>query len=287
MRGGKSKTKKNTSRSVMGKLMSPVDIREDSQLKELEDRIKIGPVTLVLVYADWCGHCQRFKPMMEKLENVPGRTIQTARIRDDMFPKSSLSSAKIEGYPTLMLVEKSGKIASFKNENGQMTNAIPDHTNMENMTAIVRNAGKNEGVKLLKSANKEKEENEEEEEESTLSVEPLNAKNLSGNAKEAPNNIVADRFSPESVSKLNSNLINSQNALLKETSGYERVKPSKMQLGGSGSLWSSLMIASQKLAPAAALFLASDAIRRRKSRKAKKSRKVKKSKKVTRRTRRR
>lgn len=240
----------------MGKLMSPVDIRDENQLKELDKRIKIGPVTLVLVYADWCGHCQRFKPMMEQLENIPGRTIQTARIRDDMFPKSSISSAKIEGYPTLMLVEKSGKVASFKNENGEVTNAIPDHANMENMTAIVRNAGKKEGVALL---NKEKTENE------VLSVQPLNAKNASVEAK-APNNIVADRFSSESVSKLNSNLVNSQNALLKEATGSDYEKSPK-QLGGS--LWSSLMMASQQLAPAAALFLAAEAVKRRKTRKAK------------------
>lgn len=258
MRGGKTKTKKNTSRSVMGKLMSPVDIRDENQLKELDKRIKIGPVTLVLVYADWCGHCQRFKPMMEQLENIPGRTIQTARIRDDMFPKSSISSAKIEGYPTLMLVEKSGKVASFKNENGEVTNAIPDHANMENMTAIVRNAGKKEGVALL---NKEKTENE------VLSVQPLNAKNASVEAK-APNNIVADRFSSESVSKLNSNLVNSQNALLKEATGSDYEKSPK-QLGGS--LWSSLMMASQQLAPAAALFLAAEAVNRRKTRKTRKA----------------
>ena len=259
MRGGKTKTKKNTSRSVMGKLMPPVDIRDENQLKELDKRIKIGPVTLVLVYADWCGHCQRFKPMMEQLETIPGRTIQTARIRDDMLPKSSLSSAKIEGYPTLMLVEKSGKVASFKNENGEVTNAIPDHANMENMTAIVRNAGKKEGVALLNKENQTEDE--------VLSVQPLNAKNASVEAK-APNNIIADRFSSESVSKLNSNLVNSQNALLKEATGSTDYEKSTKQLGGS--LWSSLMTASQQLAPAAALFLAAEAVNRRKRRKTRK-----------------
>ena len=70
--------------------MPPVDITSPSQVSELNKRISIGPITLVLVYADWCGHCQRFKPMMEQLENMSGRTVQTARIRDDMVPQSSL-----------------------------------------------------------------------------------------------------------------------------------------------------------------------------------------------------
>jgi hypothetical protein len=234
----------------MGRLMPPVDIREDSQLSELSKRIKAGPLTLVLVYADWCGHCQRFKPMMEKLENLSQRSIQTARIRDDMFPKSSLSNAKIEGYPTLMLVKQSGEVASFQNSAGEVTNAIPDHTNEAKMISIVRSAGTGAGMNAM--------------EKSSVAVAGAGAVNLKSNP------ILSDRLPNEEVGRLNSQLVRSANTLLKEATAP--VVPAPQRGGG---LWSAVMMASQKLAPAAALFLAADASQRGRS--ARKTRRVRKS----------
>ncbi len=229
--------------------MPPIDVREDSQLSELSKRISAGPLTLVLVYADWCGHCQRFKPMMDKLESCPDRSIQTARIRDDMFPKSSLSSAKIEGYPTLMLVKQSGEVASFKNNSGEVTNAIPDHTNEQKMMSIVRTGGTTQGLEAMNEASV---------------VENVNT--IANN-----NNILSDRLPNEEVGRLNSQLVKSTNTLLKEATAP--VVPSPQRGGG---LWSAVMMASQRLAPAAALFLAADASQSRKRPAARKTRKGRK-----------
>ena len=285
MRGGKSKTKKKSKttkpRSVMGRLLPPVDITSTNQLNELDKRIKMGPVTLVLIYADWCGHCQHFKPMMEKLENLPGRSVQTARVREDVFPNSSLSSAKIDGYPTLMLVKKNGKVQSFKNKSGEVTNAIPDHTNMNNMSLIVKNAGKEEAVNALEASQNMSV--------ATPSIQKLseNKNNKINNAANnfiineeveinTPDNIVADRLSEETVETLNNNLVKASNANISQTT--------KPAIGGGGSLYSQLVLAAQKVAPAAALFLAAEASRKKKG--MKKTKKAKKSKK-SRRTRRR
>jgi thiol-disulfide isomerase/thioredoxin len=294
MRGGGSKTKKSKkspqSRTVMGQLLPPVDIRESKQLNELKKRISSGPLTLVLVYADWCGHCTRFKPMMEQLENCAGRSIQTARIRDDMFPKSALSSEKIDGYPTLMLVKKDGKVQKFKTESGELTNAVPDHTNLNKMKLIVRNAGKSEAQGLLGQAaagavgalaanalgNNATQENSEVVEVNLnsdpsavenvnqaflaeeVSVNGVNAMNGSSANGGAPN-IIADRYSQ--------NIVNQQNRILNANT----------QRGGS--LWANLAMASQKLAPAASLFLASELMRSKKQRKTRKIRKSRKARK--------
>lgn len=233
----------------MGRLMPPVDIREDSQLSELSKRISAGPMTLVLVYADWCGHCQRFKPMMEKLESCPQRSIQTARIRDDMFPKSSLASAKIEGYPTLMLVKQSGEVTAFKNNAGEVTNAIPDHTNEDKMLSIVKNGGTAAGMNAM--------------EESSI------VQNVA-----TGNTILSDRLPNDEVGRLNSQLVKSANTLLKEATAP--VVPAPQRGGG---LWSAVMMASQRLAPAAALFLAADASQSRKRPAARKTRRVGKARK--------
>jgi thiol-disulfide isomerase/thioredoxin len=240
----------------MGRLMAPIDVREDSQLSELSKRISAGPMTLVLVYADWCGHCQRFKPMMEKLESYPQRSIQTARIRDDMFPKSSLASAKIEGYPTLMLVNQSGEVTAFKNNAGEVTNAIPDHTNEDKMISIVKNGGTAAGMNAM--------------EESSV------VQNVGGVAGTGmpTNSILSDRLPNEEVGRLNSQLVKSANTLLKEATAP--VVPAPQRGGG---LWSAVMMASQRLAPAAALFLAADASQSRKKMTARKTRRVSKARK--------
>lgn len=159
MRGGKAKTKrsrtKKVARSAMGSLMSPVDITSPSLLGALDKRVKTGPLTLVLVYADWCGHCNRFKPMMKELENLSNRSIQMVRVRDDMYPKSSLAAKnKVEGYPSLLLVDSAGNAMKFKQPSGEVNSNVPDYTNMSKMTALVRTAGTPEGINLLNSVNK-------------------------------------------------------------------------------------------------------------------------------------
>lgn len=241
------KTKKNTSRSVMGRLMPPVDVRSEDQLGELSKRIAAGPLTLVLVYADWCGHCTTFKPMMEKLETCPGRSIQTARIREDMFPKSSLSSAKIEGYPTLLLVDKNGTASNFKTDSGEVTNAVPDHTNMTKMETLVRNAGTPQGLALLKKSGVAN---------SVISMSPPGTGNVSEVAPNqplvaTPKNILADRLSAKNVAHQNISLMNSASASLREATAPVAGNPAMK----GGGLWSSLVMASQQIAPAAALFL--------------------------------
>lgn len=153
------KSKKSSTRSVRGRILPPVDITNINDLNKLDERINAGPITLVFVYADWCGHCQKYKPNMEELEGMSNRSVQTVRIRDDVFPKSSINGAKIEGYPSLLLIKprentsEDPKPVVFEQENGETTNVIPDHHNMQNMGAIVANAGTPAGLRILDKAN--------------------------------------------------------------------------------------------------------------------------------------
>lgn len=254
----KKATKGSKSRSVMGRLMPPVDIRGESQLAELDKRIKAGPLTLVLVYADWCGHCTEFKPTMDSLETTPGRTIQTARVRDDMFPKSSLANTKLEGYPTLMLVKKNGEATAFKKSSGEVTNAIPDHTDVNKMKLIVRNAGTPEGQALLNQGGPRT--NEEIVNMKPLSTYPVSKQNVVAGepSTNLPHNILADRLEAGVVNRQNNVLVNSKQGELKGA-----VAPAIGGRQAGGSLFSQLTMAAQQLAPAAALFLASTASTKR------------------------
>ena len=238
MKGGR--TRKSSPRSVMGRLLPPVDINNANTISELDKRISIGPVTLVLVYADWCGHCQRFKPNMEKLENLAGRSIQTARIRDDMLPQSSLKNTKINGYPSLLLIDKNGSPTTFKDKNGEVTNTIPEYNDLNKMMTIVRTAGTPQGVSLLNNGNE---------------------------ASAIHKNIVTDRLSNENITNLNTALVNTRSKTLQSSTA-------PFAGGGmvGGGLWGHLLAASQKLAPATALFLGASILNKKRNRKTKKSR---------------
>jgi thiol-disulfide isomerase/thioredoxin len=244
----------------MGKLLPPVDITSPSQLNELDKRISIGPITLVMIYADWCGHCTRFKPMMEELENSTGRSVQVARVRDNVLPQSALANIPNEGYPSLMLIKKDGTAAPFLDKEGNKTNVIPEHTDMPKMESIVRNAGTPQGVSLLNS------------EQPANEIQEMSNPSASGfsapvSASGIPKNIVADRLSQASVAQLNNRLATSKNALVQQST----------QQGGAqqgGGLWSYLLSNSQRVAPAAALLLASTLLNKKKTRKSRKSRKA-------------
>ena len=141
--------KQKKGKSAMGRILPPVNIESANDLAELDKRIALGPITIVFVLAPWCPHCVNLKPKVNELEALPGRTIQTARIRDDIYPNSSISQNKIESYPTVMLVDKTGKAIPFKTEDGKETISIPDYKNMDLMKSIVKNAGKEQIVNTL------------------------------------------------------------------------------------------------------------------------------------------
>lgn len=93
----------------MGKLMPYVDVRSPSDIPKFESMIKMGPV-FVLVYADWCGHCKRFKDTMwDEVANNSNKSVNTAAVHYDMVDKTSMKNTPIEGYPTLFEVKPTPK----------------------------------------------------------------------------------------------------------------------------------------------------------------------------------
>lgn len=307
----------------MGRLLPPVDVRSENQLNELNKRITAGPVTLVLVYADWCGHCTRFKPMMSQLENMPGRSVQTARIRDDMLPKSALAGTEIEGYPSVLLVKNDGSVAKFQNNSGEITNTVPEHNDMLKMATLVRNAGTPEGQNILNSsavansvinvkpnnvavsvnkrnnssftpspkqlttqnlaiANQAEMQLANQAANASANLATLTNQNVSANRLTAmnavnaaavkpsgiPKSIVADRLSTDNIARLNATLVQSNNALLKNAA-----KPVGKQAQAGGSLYGTLLAATQEVLPIALLFGAAEALHgRKKTRKTRKAR---------------
>jgi thiol-disulfide isomerase/thioredoxin len=212
--------------------MSPVNVDSPDKYGPADKAISIGPISVVIFYAPWCGHCRNLEPTLDKLEASPNRSVQMVRIRDDMIDGSRFKNEPKNGFPQIMLVDKAGNTVKFS-ENGRLTNSLPDYRN--NLETVVRTAGTPDGLDLLKK---------------NMSIVDTNP---------ASQNIVGDRLSPEDVRSLNTQLMNSN-----------KLKQSTEHVGGGfGGLFGHLVAASKNVAPAAALFLGASLLNKKRGSKRK------------------
>jgi thiol-disulfide isomerase/thioredoxin len=131
------KTRRQMNRSVEN---DDVDVKEEADLEKFSQLTSKHPIVLVFIYADWCGHCQTYKPIWEKLKATMNRQMPMARMNDSMLSKSPLSNAKISGYPSLVLFgTKDKSLASFTDsESGETNNSIPNIRDETVMTQLLR-----------------------------------------------------------------------------------------------------------------------------------------------------
>jgi thiol-disulfide isomerase/thioredoxin len=149
--GAKRKSRKVTK----GRVSKAVDVRSRKQIKGFEDLLGKGPLTLVLVYADWCGACHRFRENTWKdIQNLPNKSVNLMSVREDIFPETSLKNTKINYYPSLLLVGNDKKPAEFNSPNGESTNVLPNNSK-ELLTKIVTSPLPETASEVVKNINKE------------------------------------------------------------------------------------------------------------------------------------
>lgn len=145
MKKVRAKTRKSQNKSAS------LDIKSFNQMSSLKNVLKKNSVIMVLVYADWCGHCQRFKPEWKSLENLPSRNVPMVSIRDDMFNASPLNTMmKVEGYPTVAVINTDQNIAvnvpnreketlsKLLSNSRNLTSPPPPGTNLQNLSNEIK-----------------------------------------------------------------------------------------------------------------------------------------------------
>ena len=135
---GKYKTRK--ARAVAGRMFPYVDVstNDKNKVNKFLDMIKSGRTIIVLVYANWCGHCHTFKPIFDKAANS-GNTKVAAAIESEALPAINASLPKpisVEGYPTVIAIgEKGNQMAEMETPRG--SNAVTQLSNvMKNLNSV-------------------------------------------------------------------------------------------------------------------------------------------------------
>ena len=139
-----------------GKKAPSLHVTSTSQFGALKKLMGKSPTILVLVYADWCGHCQHFKPDWRSLEKLPSRDMPMVSIRDDVFNNSPLNNmVTAEGYPTVAVVQPSANVAVNlpTREKTKLTNVVTNASliseNPSNLNSNVKNVLSSNGINTI------------------------------------------------------------------------------------------------------------------------------------------
>lgn len=138
--------RRNTRKNRKG--ANVLDVRSDGAVKLFEKALVKGPLTLVYVNAKWCGACHRFNDeVWSSLTKLKNKSVNLASVDSEFIGKTSLAKVPRKFYPTLMLVGKDGKPATFEDEEGQPTNAMPRNSTLSEDREALSNLVVNPTVK--------------------------------------------------------------------------------------------------------------------------------------------
>ena len=92
--------------------MKLLKVKEANKDKFKECTAKSKPM-LILFYAEWCPHCQMFKPIWKELVALleKSKKIQVAEVEYENMKHVPKKYKNIRGFPTLQVIQ-GGKIVS-------------------------------------------------------------------------------------------------------------------------------------------------------------------------------
>jgi hypothetical protein len=258
--GSPRKTAKSKTKAK--KTLDNMDAKTLADVDKLVENIKNNIVTLLLVYADWCGHCGTFKnDIWKRLAGMKGRKLPMAQINEKVLGhlKEKIPDLKIDGYPTVSLIGKDLKAAEIKDPvSGETSNALPNTRDMESMaklitanpSEVVANNGLSGDSAEIPDENKSVTPTEK-----SLVARKEAGRNAVNNMNNGMPNINVDSTPVNSPPDVEDDLIKSQ--------GAPEEKSTPVTVGGS--LYAALVAATRQIAVPAALTAAVS--RRKKARK--------------------
>lgn len=84
-----------------------LDVQTEDDVKKYNENVKIFP-TVVLFYADWCGHCKDLKPTWhlfeKKMRDEYSGPAMIARVNSNVNSQA-FGADKIQGYPDIFAIK--------------------------------------------------------------------------------------------------------------------------------------------------------------------------------------
>jgi len=135
-----------TRKVVKGKVL---DVRSPKDIKAFERLVVNGPLTLVYINAKWCGACHQFTDKVwNHLVDIKNKQMNVASVDSEMVGKiPSLANVPRKFYPTLMLVGEDKKPATFLDEEGKPTAAMPRNASLEEDKEVFSSLVKNPSLR--------------------------------------------------------------------------------------------------------------------------------------------
>lgn len=107
--------KRITRKRSVGSTPKFMKVDAEKDVASFEKMLRKSPITIVMVYLGWCGHCQKAKPNFMEVakKNHPG--VSFALLNGDLQDQTSLKSVKVEGVPEFVVnANISGQLQSTK-----------------------------------------------------------------------------------------------------------------------------------------------------------------------------
>jgi thiol-disulfide isomerase/thioredoxin len=116
-----------------------VDVRSSEDIPLLKDIMDKNKKTIILVYADYCGHCHTYKDnVWNDLISNEKRRHGMASIHYDQMEKTPLANTKVSGYPTVLVLGENKTPMKFKNEEtGEEEVDYPESRNKDAMETLL------------------------------------------------------------------------------------------------------------------------------------------------------
>ena len=97
---------------INGIKLTKKDFSFDNKNVYINKNITKGNPGLLLIYADWCGYCNRFKPVYNEICDQMGSKFPCVSIEHSDLTNDEVLISKLDfqGYPTIKFFDQHGKI---------------------------------------------------------------------------------------------------------------------------------------------------------------------------------
>ncbi len=91
--------------------MKPIELNPKDFNLNTKQVIRNGhkPLNVLFIYANWCGHCIRFKPIYSLAATGVGSFINFYQF-DEKKSEAVLTAYKVNSFPTILILDNQGKV---------------------------------------------------------------------------------------------------------------------------------------------------------------------------------